>query len=250
MDFKDISARMKKTREERDTKDAQPKVMDHNESFLIRAKMIGVLIRDARQNAGRSLEECAGMLRTDPALIEAWEYGDEVPSLPQLELLAYYLDVPISHFWGTTTLEATREDYGSSQREYMALRDRLVGALLRQAREELDLSLEALSEASGLSAEQIEAYEWGEVPLPMHELSVLANVVRKNLNYFLESSSHIGELLAMREMWKHFSNMPEEVRQFAANPLNVGFIEIAIMFSQMPADRLRRVGESVLNISM
>jgi hypothetical protein len=54
----------------------------------------------------------------------------------------------------------------------------------------------------------------------------------------------------MREMWKHFSNLPDEVRQFAANPLNVGFIEIAIMFSQMPAERLRRVGESVLNISM
>jgi transcriptional regulator with XRE-family HTH domain len=183
MDFKDISARMKKTREDRDVQDAQPKTMDHAESFLIRAKMIGVLIRDARLNAGRSLEECAGMLRVDPALIEVWEFGDAVPSLPQLELLAYYLDVPISHFWGTKTLEASREDHSRSQREYMALRDRLIGALLRQAREDMRLSLDDLSEASGLTAAQIEAYELGELPLPMHELSVLANVVRKNLDW-------------------------------------------------------------------
>jgi hypothetical protein len=79
---------------------------------------------------------------------------------------------------------------------------------------------------------------------------VLANAVQKNLNYFLESSSQLGELLALREMWKHFTELPEDIRAFAANPLNVGFVEIAMMLAQMPTERLRRVGESVLNITM
>ena len=66
----------------------------------------------------------------------------------------------------------------------------------------------------------------------------------------LESSSQIGELLALKEMWQHFMELPEDLRQFAANPLNMGFIEIAMLLAQMPVDRLRRVGESVLNITM
>jgi hypothetical protein len=107
-----------------------------------------------------------------------------------------------------------------------------------------------LSEISGIPADQINAYEFGELPMPMHELTVLANGVKKNINYFLESSSHIGELLTLREEWKRFIQLPDEIRQFAANPINVGFIEIAILFSQMPTDQLRRVGESVLNITM
>lgn len=247
MDFKDIASRMKKAREEREP---QEKVVDYNQSYLIRAKMIGVLLRDARQNAGRTLEHCANLLGVTPEQIEMWEFGDDVPSLPQLELLAYYLDVPVSHFWGNHTLEATRQDHASTQSEYMALRDRLIGVLLRQAREDMGMSLEALSDASGIPVEEIEMYELGDAPMPMHKLTVLANEVRKNLNYFLESSSSLGELLAIREAWKYFSDLPEDIRRFAANPLNVGFIELAMMLSQMPTERLRSMGESLLNITM
>src|SRR5690606_3999777 len=130
---------------------------------------------------------------------EAWEFGDSVPSLPQLELLANYLGVPISHFWGMETISDSRANRTDPQQEYLALRDRMIGALLRQAREDGNLSLEQVSEASSIPAEQIERYELGEVPLPIHELTVLANAVNRNVSYFLESSSYIGQLLATRE---------------------------------------------------
>ncbi|MDZ4769821.1 MAG: helix-turn-helix transcriptional regulator [Chloroflexota bacterium] len=246
-----ISARLKAAR----ATDAAPMVSadqptDHYESYKIRARMVGVLLRDARIKAQRTVEECAGLLRITADQYERWEYGDEVPSLPQLELLAYFLDVPISHFWSVDTLEASAQDPARTQIDYLGLRDRMIGALLRIAREERGLSLEALSDETGVAVAQIESYEMGAIPVPMHELTVLSNPLRKSMTYFLESSSHLGELLMLREEWKHFTGLPEDIRKFAANPLNVGFIEIAILFSQMPADSLRRVGESVLNISL
>lgn len=247
--FEEISARFKKTRQKQDAENTHSQPVDFHESYRIRGKMIGVLLRDARLKAGRSFDDCARSLRVSPQQIEAWELGDDVPTLPQLELLAAYLDVPISHFWGVDTLQSGGE-LVSAQDEYIALRNRMIGALLRVAREEQSISLDQLAEASGLDAAQIEAYELGDKPIPMHELTVLSNAVKKNMRYFLESESHLGEWLAMREEWKHFTELPPEIREFAANPRNLGFIEIAIMFSQMPADKLRRVGESVLNISM
>jgi transcriptional regulator with XRE-family HTH domain len=246
-DFKEVSARFKQAQ---GSADDAPQVLDFAESFRIRAKMVGVLIRDARLKAGRSLDDCAHLLRTSTEQVERWEYGEEAPSLPQLELLAYYLDVPISHFWGVDTLQATADDPVSAQTEYLALRDRMIGALLRIAREEAEISLDAVSEASGVSVDQIERYESGDLSVPMHELTVLSNALKKNMSYFLESGSHLGDWLAMREEWKEFRHLPPDLRRFAANPINVGFLEIAILFSQMPADKLRRVGESVLNISM
>lgn len=247
--LKGFGARFKKARAEQ-IDQPEPKPMDFGESYRIRGKMIGVLLRDARLKAGRSLEDCARLLRTLPEVIEGWEYGDDIPALPQLELLAYYLDVPVSHFWGMDTLEATRDEKVSAQEEYMALRNRMIGALLRLAREDLGRSVESVAEECGLSVETITAYEMGEAPIPMHALTVLSNAVKKNIPYFLESHSHLGEWLALREEWQHFTKLPDEIRRFAANPLNLGFIEIAILFSQMPADKLRKVGESVLNISM
>jgi len=244
-DFKEISARFKKAQEAE-----AEHVVDYAESFRIRAKMIGVLLLDARLKAGRSLEDCAALLHIAPDQIERWEYGDEAPSLPQLELLAFYLDVPVSHFWGVDTLESTSGDYVSAQADYLSLRDRMIGALLGIAREEAGISLAALADETAVPAEQIRRYELGELPVPMHELTVISNALKKNISYFLESGSRLGDWLAMREEWRHFTELPADVRKFAANPLNIGFLEIAILFSQMPADKLRRVGESVLNITM
>lgn len=248
MDFKDVSSKFKKANQE--SASSQPKPMDFAESYRLRARMVGVLIRDARLSVNRSLEECARLLRVTPQQIEAWEYGDSVPSLPQLELLANVLGVPVSHFWGVETMSDTKTHRPDAQQEYLALRDRMIGALLRQAREEAGLSLDAVSEATSIPTERLQQYELGELPLPIHELTVLANSVNRNVSYFLESSSYIGQLLASREAWKHFADLPEDVRQFAANPINIGFIEIAIMLSKMPTDKLRRVGESMLEITM
>ncbi len=248
-DFREISARFKKANEA-DEETGEPHEVDHGESFRIRAKMVGVLLLDARLKAERSLDDCARLINVSVEQVERWEYGEEAPSLPQLELLAFYLNVPVSHFWGVDTLEATADDLVGAQSEYRSLRDRMIGALLRIAREEADISLEALSAETGVPFQQITRYELGETSVPMHELTVISNALKKNISYFMENGSHLGDWLAMREEWREFMRLPPEVRKFVANPLNQGFIEIAIMFSQMPADKLRRIGESVLNISM
>ncbi|MCC6615827.1 MAG: helix-turn-helix transcriptional regulator [Anaerolineae bacterium] len=247
MDFSDISARMRK---QRDEQAEAPATVDYEESYRVRARMVGVLLRDARMTAQRSVEECASLLHVEPELVEMWEYGDGTPSLPQLEILAYYLGVPVSHFWSATTLQSEQVERTNAQSEYLALRDRMIGVLLRQAREDAGMSLETLSERSGLPVEEIAHYELGEQPLPLNVLTVLANGVNKNISYFLESTSHIGEWLALREAANRLAELPDDLRRFVTNPLNRGYIEIAMMFSQMPTDRLRKIGESFLDITM
>jgi DNA-binding transcriptional regulator YiaG len=248
MDFKNASARLK-SKTAQSGESGQPRQHDFAESYRIRARMIGVLIHDARLNAERSVEECADLLRVTPQEMQAWEYGDSAPSLPQIELLAFYLGVPVSHFWGTDTLEAKVGRHSDIQSEYVALRTRMIGAMMRQARDELGLSLDTISEESAIPTDLLAQYEIGELPIPMHELSVLSSILKKNTSYFLESSGYIGEWLQMREEWKHFLELPDEKRQFAANPRNIGFIEIAIMFSKMPVEDLRQVGASILDIT-
>jgi len=249
MSFEDFAAKMKARKASADAQ-AENKPYDFEESYRLRAKMLGVLLKDAREAAARTVEDCARLLQVAPELIEQWEYGDSAPSLPQLELLAYYLDVPVSHFWGMETLKTSRSGQQSSQPEYVRLRDKMIGALLRQAREEAGSSIEELSEISGIPAEDISSFELGELSPPMHQLAVLAGGVDKNVSHFLETSSQIGELLALREAWKHFADLPEDTRNFVADPINIGFVNIAVMLSKMPAEQLRQVGASILDITM
>jgi len=250
-DLQDIAARMKAAREKQQEEISGPrKPYDFGESYRLRSKMLGVLMRDARLNAARTIEDCARLLNIEPALVESWEYGDAVPSLPQLELLAYYLDVPVSHFWGQQTLDSDKAQKINAQSEYMQLRDRMIGALLRQAREEAGMELAEIADTAHVSVESLQQYELGEVAIPMSELSVISNLVNRNLDYFLETTSYIGELLRIQEEWKRFTDLDPEIRAFAANPLNVAFIKIAITFSKMPAAELRKAAEGLLEIAM
>lgn len=249
MDFGDLSERMKKGLK-KDSSATEDKPYDYGESYRLRGKMLGVLIRDARISAARTVEDCARLLHVSPQTISAWEYGDQVPSLPQLELLAYYLDIPVSHFWGQKTLQNPETNKTSVQGEYVALRNRMIGGLLRTARENENLSLEDVSVATQIDVATLQQYEYGDAVIPMHQLSVLASAVNKNMDYFLESSSYIGELLQMRAEWQKFLDLDEDVRQFAANRTNLGFIKIAMMFSHMPTKELRQVAEGMLEITM
>ena len=74
--------------------------MDTKSQITIRTKKFGVLIRDARLAARRSIQDCATAIGVKPSVFRAYEEGSKAPSLPELETLVYYLDLPIEHFWG------------------------------------------------------------------------------------------------------------------------------------------------------
>lgn len=249
MTLGDFGARFKQAKAAQAGAD-EAKPYNFEESYRLRARMLGVLIRDARVSAARTPEDCARLLSVPVEVFEAWELGDDAPDLPQLELLAYFLEIPVSHFWGQDVIAHDPTTATAVKQDYLALRHRMIGALLRQAREEANLSLAQVAEAAGLSPERLELYELGEMAIPMNELHVLGSVVRRNMDYFVEMSGYIGELLRIREDWKQFQSMDEDVRRFAANPSNLAFLRIAMMFSEMPTEQLRKIAAGLADITM
>lgn len=68
------------------------------EAIRLRQRIIGVLLHQARTEAGRSEENLAGLLGVPVTQITAYERGEaEIPFL-ELEALANYLNVPIEYF--------------------------------------------------------------------------------------------------------------------------------------------------------
>src|SRR4051812_23013087 len=138
MSFGDVSARMKAKKKEEEAAQA-PAERNYDEVHLLRARILGVLIRDARLANGVSESEMATAISIPEEQVRAWEFGNEAPSLPQLELVAYYLNVPVSHFWGIKTMGKEQQERNVPQGEYSALRDRVIGAMLAIARKDAKL---------------------------------------------------------------------------------------------------------------
>ncbi len=246
MSFGDISARFKKKQEDA----APPAERDHEEVHALRSRILGVLMRDARLANGVTEAEVASTLSVSEDQVRDWEYGRESPSLPQLEILAYYLDVPVSHFWSTKTLSSEQEERRVPPTTYNELRDRMVGTLLTAARQDARLSREEVAKATGLTEDQIADYEFGHKPIPFPELTSLSTAVRKPIAYFLEDSDRVGGWLALKEEFQRFTELPPEMRAFVTQPVNQAFIDIAMRLSRLQVQELREIGENILNITL
>ena len=216
----------------------------------IRTKKLGVLIRDARLANGKSLEECALAIDVHPDRFEMFEYGMEPPSLPELELIAFTLKVPLEHFWGNELLKKNGKTAPLDAAQVKVLRQKMIGALVRKARVEAGLSvIEAASEAN-LSEEQLQAYELGEQAIPLPELEILSRVLNKTVFEFQDRHSPVGHWFAEQKTAQEFNDLPVELQGFVCKPINRPYLELAVRLSEMSVEKLRGVAEGLLEITL
>jgi transcriptional regulator with XRE-family HTH domain len=245
MSFGDISARLKKKKAEEEAVAAPPR--DFEELHTLRARILGVLLQDARRSKGRTEQQCAAEIGVPLEYYTEMELGERAPSLPQLEILAYFIGVPISHFWNTTTVGT--ETSGVAKEDFSDLRDRVIGAMIRAKRQALGMSAADLAEACGLTEQHIEAYELAQHPIPFTELTTLASALKVSVSYFMDDSSRVGDWLSAQEDYRKFAELPAELREWVMQPSHAPFIEIAMKLSKLPVKELRDVGENILNIT-
>ncbi len=225
--------------------------MDSKTQITIRAKKLGVLIRDARLAARRKIAECAQAIGVKNGQFRAYEDGRKAPSLPELEALVYFLDLPIDHFWGKEILSDDSLPHEKLDLpKLLAIRQRKIGALLRQERNTASLSIRNLAQQTGISGARIKAYELGERPIPLPELEILLQVLNSRIETFFDRSGPIGQWLMNEEAVQNFLELPEDLRQFVSLPVNRPYVELAMKLSSMSRDKLRSVAEDILDITL
>ena len=225
--------------------------MDKKTQITIRSKKLGVLIRDARMAARRSIKECAEAIGMKSGAFRAYEEGRKALSLPELETLVYYLDLPIDHFWSREIKSnAPLPIETLDLPKLLAVRQRKIGALLRQKRTNASISIRNLAHETGISGARIKAYELGERPIPLPELEVMVSTLGGRIETFFDRSGPIGQWLTNEEAIQNFLELPEELRKFVSMPVNRPYLELAMKLSAMSKDKLRSVAEDLLDITL
>jgi transcriptional regulator with XRE-family HTH domain len=216
----------------------------------IRNKKLGLLIFDARKATRRSVEECADAVGVTREVFEQFERGILSPSLPQLELLALFLNVPIEHFWGRRAISQAGAVEGFQEKERMLLlRNRVIGTNLRLARNNVGLTAADLAEKTGIPEAQIRRYELGEIAAPVPELEALSAALDMPVERFYDEHGPIGRWRAQQGSTQKFLELPPEIQQFVCKPVNRPYLELAMRLSDMSAEKLRAVAEVLLEIT-
>jgi transcriptional regulator with XRE-family HTH domain len=216
----------------------------------IRTKKLGLLIMDARVAQRRSIEDCAQALGVSPEQFQAYEKGLDAPPLPHLELLALYLDIPLEHFWGkkSISMEEVKQVLQDKDR-LLNLRNRMIGTNLRLARNTSNFSYKEMNDRTGISEERLRQYEMGEVAIPLPDLELLAQVLDLPIERFYDQHGPIGRWRSQQGSVQKFLDLPPDVQSFVCKPVNRPYLELAIRLSELSAEKLRGVAETLLEIT-
>lgn len=219
-------------------------------SYELRAKIIGALIRDARLRKEKSVDECALIIGVSSDQFLKFELGEIAPSMPEIEGLAYYLETPLEQFWGhQDNLHKEDQKKQLDMERLIKLRQRMIGALIRQARVESNLSIVDLAENTSLSARVLNSYELGAKPIPLPELEVICGALHRSIREFQDLHSPIGVWDAQQHAVQDFLELPLDIQLFISKPTNRPYVDVAVRLSEMSVERLRAVAEGLLEIT-
>ena len=135
-----------------------------------------------------------------------------------------------------------------TQNEYELLRRRLIGALLRAARESSGRLVEEVSESAGLEALQLSNFEFGEVRIPVSDLTALAQALGLEMDYFAAAPKSVAEAPHTSGSTRTPAERRSDWRDFAAESDNLPFIRLAMAFRSIARDDLHRIADALFAI--
>ena len=199
---------------------------------LLRRKIIGVLIKQARLEAGKSLKETAMVLECSPDRLSQCESGEKALSLPEVEMLARFFSVPLDDLLDETRQREEKPPLPPTK--VVPIRHKIIGVQLRLARK-----------AAGLSQ-----YERGERPIPVPELEALTEDLGLRFSGLVDSDLGPDNPQARQQQnLERLLQVPEHMQDFVLNPVNIMYIEMAMKVSTLPVGALRQIAEGLLDIT-
>lgn len=227
--------------------------MVHSQQQNIRQKKLAVLLRSARLARNRAEQECAEALNVPVATYLAYERGTQPISLPEVEIMAYLFDIPVDYFWGNTALSSQKgasTPEASTFANALGLRRRIIGARLRQARENSEMSIDTLSAMTGIAVADIQTYEALKADIPLPELELLVDALGMSMQQFVDQNGLVGRWMKEQQAIRQFLDLPPDLQEFVSKPVNQPFLELAQRLSEVNVDRLRNVAEGLLEITL
>ncbi len=220
-------------------------------AIKIRAKKLGLLLKDARTTKNNSISECAQFLGIPESVYEAYELGEKSPSLPIIEAISDYLKIPLDYFWKEQLLSQNFPQKKPINVEQLNLvRQRIIGALVRQFRIDLNINEEDIAKELGINKEEWIAYELGEIAIPLPNLEAICSKVGVPITAFQDRNNTANLQTSQNQLINEFLDLEPELQDFICKPINRPYLELAQRLSEMSVEKLRSVAEGLLEITL
>jgi transcriptional regulator with XRE-family HTH domain len=220
-----------------------------SEEMIAFRQELGALMQAVRTKSGKPKRDCAQAMGVSAGVYTAYEEGRRDITLPELEMFAHFCDISVRLFFENTDRLAF-DPPAIPPEKLIPLRQRIIGASLRQVRQDKGRTIKDLAQRLGVSARRVADYELGRLPIPLARLQIAAEELNIPVSYFInEGFGPIGEQELLRSQFDRFGELPEELRRFVVNPSNVSYLRVAQRLADLTTEQLRNLAASILDIT-
>ncbi len=219
--------------------------------MTIRTKILAILLQDARKFSGKTIEECSKAMGITSEQYQEYETGQLAPSLPEIETFAFFLHLPVEHFWGNQTLAEKSARVATKEMSHRRnqLRQKMIGAILRKARQEAGLSLEDLGKLTEIEPQTLNQFELGENPISLPELETLSKALNTSLTFFTDQRSPFGQWYIKILNPSDTNKLTKDLQNFVYRTENQPYLELAKQISQIPQENLQGFVDTLSKIT-
>lgn len=226
----------------------------------IEAKKIGKAIKIQREICEHTIDEVAAYLGISSEDLLKFEDGEVTPSLPQMESLAHLFGIPLEDLLASNESSQSQETISSDKMPaVIALRNRIIAVMIKRARLEQNRSSTEIADQINLDSSTLETYESGKVSIPLIHLAEICKTLDIPLSSLEsgispkkiqeETQQSAPEPKAESAPENIIPSLPPELYEFISNNSNLPYILLAKRLSEMEAAKLRRIAESLLEIT-
>jgi transcriptional regulator with XRE-family HTH domain len=232
--------------------DTAPKLNDDARASLStaskedRRRAIGAAIRAQREAANRKSRDFAAQIGLSVPALLAIENGERDASLPQLEAIAYLLDMPLQQLLQPT---ATALERGAPHAEQLdtiiRLRGHIIGARLKQARMAHSETPQQVMAATGIAAREIEQFEIGAKQPGLADVETLIAHYTLSIEDLLDFGiGPLGETQLRQRQQAAFDALPEPLRALFNGPHAGKHLDMALRLSTLSPDQMRELSQA------
>lgn len=177
------------------------------------------------------------------------EGGEFMPSLPELESLAYFLDVRPQDLLEDNPMKGRVRADGDQLRQLMQIRNRIISATLQLTRAQKNITLKAISEQTKIPTSRIKRYENSAIPIPLNELIPLAKSLDIELDTLLDQGGFLSQWREQEEKIWSFLQLPQELQAFFTSPENQEYLRLAMHMKETGIDHLEELASGLQKLA-
>jgi len=204
----------------------------------------------AREACGKTVKACSLLLDIPTSRLKNYETGKYVPSLPEIEALSFIYRIPILAFFQEDGVEDhLHTPEGVQIQRLVEIRQLIIGTRIHLTREKAKISMKQLSKTTSIPTSRIKRYEEGITPIALDDLQKITDALDLNLDDFFDHESPLGNWQNTQSKNIAFEHLPEEIKEFIADPNNLRYLKVAHNLSEIGIDTFNNLSDSLAKLT-